>query len=322
MALISTLTDDFNDGIVDPVKWPNSFGTYTEIGGRARVTCDTSFNAYSSALNWTLAGSAVYLRGYPPAAGGATTEAWAQILIKSSTSGTDLGFELRALTGELVMFSRTGFFDAGAVNIPYSATNHAWLRVRETGGTVFWDTSPDAATWTNRRTLASPAWVGDTNLEFQLIAHRDSGTNDYAEFDNVNITGTFLALGTASETDTAQTLAARKTKPLPLTTGIEAAQPLARSKTKATTPAVEVEQAIALGRRKTRLLAPAIDVETAIGLTAHKTRALTLAAETDTAATLASHMGKDDIDVTVGQPYSPWIVGQPQGAAWPVGQPH
>lgn len=214
MPLISSLVDDFNDGIVDPVKWPNSFGTYSEVGGRARISCDTGFNAYSSALNWTLAGSAVYLRGYPPAAGGATTEAWAQILIKSSTGGTDLGFELRALTGELVMFSRTGFFDAGAVNIPYSATNHAWLRVRETGGTVFWDTSPDAATWTNRRALASPAWVGDANIEFQLIAHRDSGINDFAEFDNVNITGTFLALGTASETDTAQALSRTKTRAL------------------------------------------------------------------------------------------------------------
>src|SRR5262249_12311899 len=150
---ISTLTDDFNDNTVDGVTWPNSFGAYSETGGRARITCDTGFNAYSSALNWTLADSSVFLRGYAPAAGGATTEAWAQILIKSSTGGTDLGFELRALTGELVMFSRSGFFDGGAVVIPYSSTDHAWLRVREAGGTTYWDTSPDAATWTNRRSL-------------------------------------------------------------------------------------------------------------------------------------------------------------------------
>jgi hypothetical protein len=282
MALISTLVDDFNDGIVDPAKWPNSFGTYSETGGRARIVCDTGFNAYSSALNYTLAGSSIYLRGYAPAAGGATTEAWAQILIKSSTGGTDLGFELRALTGELVMFSRTGFFDAGAVLIPYSATAHAWLRVRETGGTTYWDTSPDAATWTNRRSLTSPAWVADTNIEFQLIAHRDSGTVDFAEFDNVNVTGTRVALGTAGETDTAQTLGARKTKLLPLATGIETA--------------------VALGRRKTHTLTPAAEIATAV--------------------TLGSRVGDDDIDVAVGQPYSPWTAGEPQGASWPVGVPH
>lgn len=281
MALISTLIDDFNDGVVDPAKWPNSFGTYSEVGGRARISCDAGFNAYSSALNYTLAGSSIYLRGYAPAAGGAATEAWAQILIKSSTGGTDLGFELRAITGQLVMFSRTGFFDAGAVLIPYSPTAHAWLRVRETGGTVFWDTSPDAATWTNRRTLASPAWVADTNLEFQLIAHRDSGTNDYAEFDNVNITGTIVALGTASETDAAQTLGRRKTKTLPLATSIETG--------------------VALGRRKTRTLPPAV--------------------ETNTAVAIAGRVGADDLDVTVGAPYSPWTAGEPQGATWPVGAP-
>lgn len=302
MALISTLVDDFNDSVVDPAKWPNSFGTYSETGGRARVACDAGFNAYSSALTYTLAGSAIYLRGYPPAAGGATTEAWAQILAKSSTGGTDLGFELRALTGELVMFSRTGYFDAAAVTIPYSATDHAWVRIRETGGTVYWDTSPDAAAWTNRRTLASPAWVADTDIEFQLIAHRSDGTPDFAEFDNVNITGTLAALGTSTETGTAQTLVVQKTKAL--------------------APGLEAEQALTLSPHKTRPLTPAVEVETSVAPGGHKTGAITSASETGTAVTIAAHMGRDDIDVTIGQPYSPWTVGEPHGASWPVGQPH
>ncbi|MFI1767518.1 hypothetical protein ACH41H_36475 [Streptomyces sp. NPDC020800] len=203
MALISSLKDDFNDNAVDGSKWPNSFGTYAEVGGRARIVCDSGFNAYSSAAAYTLAGAAVYLRGYPPAAGGATTEAWAQVLIKSITGGTDLGFELRALTAQLVMFNRSGYFDPTALAIPYSATDHAWLRVRETGGATYWETSADALTWTVRRSLASPAWVADTNIEFQLIAHRSDGAADYAEFDNVNTpapTGTSRgASGTAAQ---------------------------------------------------------------------------------------------------------------------------
>ncbi|WP_405673252.1 hypothetical protein [Streptomyces sp. NBC_01530] len=362
MALISALVDDFNDSVVDPAKWPNSFGTYAEVGGRARVTCDTGFNAYSSGLLYTLAESAVYLRGYPPAAGGATTEAWAQILIKSDVGGTDLGFELRALTGELVMFSRAGYFDAAAVNIPYSATDHAWLRVRETGGTTYWDTSPDAATWTNRRTLASPAWVSATDLEFQLIAHRSDGTPDYAEFDNVNIAGTIVALDIATETDAAQAIGAAKSRALPAATETETVQPLGRSKQRALPVATATDAAQALGskktaalnassetdtgitlgrskqrtlgvataaeaaqplgRRKTLPLTPAAGIEAGVDLGARKTRSLTLAAETDTAAALGVHVGLDDIDVTVGQPYSPWSAGQPQGASWPVGAPH
>ena len=171
MAAIATLVDDFNDNTIDAVKWPNTFGTCTETGGRARVPCTAGFNAYSSGLAYTLTGSMVYLQAFAPAGGGAATEAWAQVLVKSSTSGTDLGFELRMATvaspfDELVMFSRTAFFDPAAVAITYDPVAHAWLRIRETAGTAYWETSADGLAWTVRRTLANPAWVGDADLEF------------------------------------------------------------------------------------------------------------------------------------------------------------
>lgn len=185
---ISSLVDDFSDGVVDPAVWPDSFGTYSETGGRARVQCDTGYNAYSSALAYRLAESQVSLRVFPPKAGGASTEAWCQVLIKQQTNGTDIGFEVSPLSGLLKMFSRTGFFDAGEVDIAYDPVAHAWLRVRETGGNVYWETSPEGVFWTTQRTLASPTWVWDPNLEFQLISHRSDGTVDYAEFDNVNVT--------------------------------------------------------------------------------------------------------------------------------------
>jgi hypothetical protein len=199
---LGSFTDSFDDNFTDPALWPNSFGNYSETGGRARVSCDAGFNAYSSALTYRLAESSMFLRVYPPAAGGATTEAWTQILIKQQTNGTDLGFEISPLSGNLTMFSRTGFFDAGAVAITYDPAAHAWLRVRETGGTVYWDTSPDTLTWTNQRTLTSPTWVNDPNLEYQLIAHRSDGTADFAEYDNLN-TPVNVVQGQASLTTSA-----------------------------------------------------------------------------------------------------------------------
>ncbi len=125
VRLISSLVDDFNDGAVDPTKWPDSFGIYSEPGGRARVTCDTGFNAYSSGTVYTLAGSAVYLRVYPPAAGGSTGEAWTQVLVKADVSGTDIAFEVDAVNGLLKFMSRTGFFDPSTVAVTYSPVAHA-----------------------------------------------------------------------------------------------------------------------------------------------------------------------------------------------------
>lgn len=187
MALISTLVDNFDDNTVNAGLWVNNFGTVSETGGRARVTCDTNYNAYSSGLIYTLDESSILVRVYPPAAGGATTEAWAQVLVLSGTAGTDLMFEVDARLGNLNMSNRVGFADATSTSIAYSSTNHAWLKFRETGGQTMWETSADGYSWTVRKTITSPAYVTSTTLEFQLISHRNNGVNDFSEFDNVNV---------------------------------------------------------------------------------------------------------------------------------------
>ncbi|MDT0387808.1 hypothetical protein [Streptomyces dubilierae] len=193
MPLIEELRDTFDDGVVDTAKWPSNYNTGPggdpiETDGRARVVCDTGFSAFTSDNTYTLAGSAAWVETYPPAAGGAASEAWAQLLITSSTSGTDAIFEVNAVSGLLTMAVRTGYFDPGATTLAYDSTAHRWLRISEAGGTLTWATSPDGLTWTTRRTAAAPAWVADADLEIQLITHRDGGAADFAEFDNFNIT--------------------------------------------------------------------------------------------------------------------------------------
>lgn len=306
---IAQITDGF-DSAVDPVKWPNSFGTYSAVGGRGRVACDTGYNAISSALTYTLHESELTLQAFAPAAGGATTEAWSQILIKSIVGGTDLGFELRMTTGELVAFSRVGYFDAAAVYETYSSTDHAWLRVRETGGTTYWDVSPDGSTWTNLRSDTSPAWVGDLDLELQLIAHRSDGTPDFAEFDNVNLppagqsaelaaaeevsTGQVLAVrktltaGPAASTGGAQTVGARKAAVLGTTLETAAGQAVGLRKSLPVAVAAESGTAQAVGHSKTVALAAAVEADASQTLGRSKTRSIAAAAESDLAQPLAA----------------------------------
>lgn len=200
MPLTEELRDTFTDGIVDTIKWPSNYNTGagglpTETGGRARVACDTGFSAFTSDNTYTLATSHAWVQVFPPAAGGAATEAWAQLLITSSTSGTDAIFEVNAVTNQLTMAVRVGFFDAGATTLAYDPVAHRWLRIGEAGGTLVWSTSADGLTWTTRRTTAAPAWVSDADLEIQLITHRDSGTPDFAEFDNFNVIPSTAAFG-------------------------------------------------------------------------------------------------------------------------------
>ena len=192
MPLTEELRDTFTDGVVNTVKWPSNYNTGAgglpiETGGRARVVCDTGYSAFTSDNTYTLADSHAWVQMFPPSAGGAASEAWAQLLITSSTGGTDVIFEVNAVTGLLTMAVRVGYFDPGAVQIAYDPAAHRWLRIGEAGGSLVWSTSSDGLTWTSRRTTAAPAWVSATDLEIQLITHRDSGTADYAEFDDFNV---------------------------------------------------------------------------------------------------------------------------------------
>lgn len=191
MPLLDTLTDDFDDGTVDAGKWPSNYNTGgappAEAGGRAVVPCDTGFAAFASGGSYTLADSHALVEMYPPAAGGAAAEAWAQLLVTSSTAGTDAIIEVNAVSGLLNMAVRAAYFDPDAATLTYDPDEHRWLRIREDAGTLYWDTSGDGLTWTEQRAATSPSWVGDADLEVQLIAHRDGGVADVAEFDNFNL---------------------------------------------------------------------------------------------------------------------------------------
>ncbi|MFK0062621.1 hypothetical protein ACIQTN_25765 [Streptomyces werraensis] len=280
---IGALTDDFNDGAVDPARWPDSYltGGFGEVGGRARVACTTDYNAFASDTAYRLRESSAHVRMWPPAAGGAAVEAWAQLLIQTTTLGTDVIFEVSAVSGSLVMASRVGYADPGLVSIPYDPVAHAWLRIRETGGQLFWDTSPDGVTWTNRRTATSPAWVGDTTLQVQLIAHRDGGTADFAEFDSFNVVpggGSEAALDPAAETSGAQALAGGKHLALGVAAETSAAQAPGRARARAVPPVGAVEAGQALGRVKRRTLGTATTAGAGRPLAGAKRTALTTAA--------------------------------------------
>ncbi|MFF0512428.1 hypothetical protein [Streptomyces sp. NPDC004250] len=256
----TSVADDFADGIVDPVLWSSTYNLpdgVTETGGRARVACALDYNAYATAAAYTLTGSSLHVQVFPAAAGTAVAEAWTQVLIMSGTAGTDLVMEVDAVAGEINMASRTAYYDPAAVRIPYDPVAHAWFRIREDAGTLYWETAPDGTTWTTRRTLATPAWGADADLALQLISHRDAGDPNYAEFDNVNTlpgTGQEAALSPAAETGTGQALARRKTLALGVATETASSRPFSGRRARQLGTVGEAAAAREPGRTRARAL--------------------------------------------------------------------
>ncbi|MYY79762.1 MULTISPECIES: hypothetical protein [unclassified Streptomyces] len=206
MPLISTLVDSFQDNIIGP-EWGNSYGGVSETGGRARIPCVAgSYAGYQTAKVYTLVGSSVYLQvPVAAAAASATVEAQTVFAITPDpTQGTNLAININTVAGTIRFESNVAYTDGAAVSLTYSAVTHLWLRIRETGGNVLWDTSTDGSSWTNRRTLATPAWVASsTTLALDLWSYRNNGTTNFAEFDNVNTPASSAAVYFASAALTA-----------------------------------------------------------------------------------------------------------------------
>lgn len=184
---MAMLGDDFDDGRINTTLWPTATGGATETGtGRLRIPMSPGVDTnFTSVRQWTLAGSKLTAKlATVPAASGSTNAA-ASMWVTSTTSGTRLGWRYDALTGVLAAMTQVSFGDATPTNLTYSALDHAWLRVRESGGTVYWETSGDGWAWTVRRTLATPAWVTSQTHAVDFPTTRTGGTASPIEWDLV-----------------------------------------------------------------------------------------------------------------------------------------
>lgn len=276
MPSLSTLIDNFNDNTIGP-NWGDSYGGVTETGGRARVPLVAgTYAGYQTGRAWTLAGATVYLKTPTLPAVSTGTEVGMHFMVTSTTDGTAIGFRINRVTNMLRMQNNVAYFDASAVEIAYNAATHLWLRLREDGVSVYWDTSPDGSTWTNRRTLTTPAWVTASidTCALDLFCFRDAGTTDFAEYDNVN-TLSDGAVFTATATLTA-------------------------------------ESALTAGAAAVTVVTADLAADSALTATAGITAMATadLAAGADLAAETA---GADttDVDTLVGKPRSGWAVSGP-----------
>lgn len=276
MPSLSTLVDNFNDNIIGP-NWGDSYGGVTETGGRARVPLLAgTYAGYQTGRAWTFAGASVYLKIVTRPAASTGTDVSCNFLVTSSTDGTSIGFKYNAVTSKLRMQSNVDYFDATAVEITYDPVAHLWMRLREDGANVYWETAPDGSTWTVRRTLATPAWVTSSvdTTALDLYGYRDAGTTDFAEYDNVN-TLSDGAVFTA-------------------------------------TAALTADSSLTTSASAITVVSATVTADSSLTGTAAITAmaAATLSAESDLSAEVAG-ADTNDIDVLIGKPVGGWAVSAP-----------
>lgn len=181
MALMETLCDDCAGPSLN-AQWTSQGDTITFGGGI--YTLPTTTNYCNMNAQVTRDETASYFFAKVGITSGANRETVLWVMQNGTTANDGLLF--RESNGTLTAGYRIGGADTTLATLTYSTTNHAWMRMREAGGTCFWDTSADAVTWTNQASHATPLTI--TALFGGMYTGRfGAGTNSSSTIADINI---------------------------------------------------------------------------------------------------------------------------------------
>ena len=155
-AIPDVLVDDF-DGTL--ALWPNSYGSYLLQAGNSRVRLEhtAGYSAiYSDVVS--LVGKA-FVANVEHAAPTASREVYMSVEVDPVDN-----YLIFSQTGGVLYMRHLRLGVTSEASVPYDGTSMRWLRLRESSGSFYWDTSPDGVTWTQRYTFTSILNVSSVTL--------------------------------------------------------------------------------------------------------------------------------------------------------------
>ncbi|MBP5926683.1 hypothetical protein F3K32_42515 [Streptomyces sp. LBUM 1483] len=154
MAKLSTLVDLFDGSAVNTAVWNNSSTapgmTLDTALDRVKLLCQATYQTLSALGPFDATDSSFYARITPAPVGAGTTQTIMRFGVDANnrvTYYTDGG-------GILTARVTNAGVNTNVVIGTYDPYAHAWWRLRESGGNILFDTSPDGWTWTNRASIA------------------------------------------------------------------------------------------------------------------------------------------------------------------------
>lgn len=179
----------------------------------------------------------------------------------------------------------------------YSATDMRWMRLRYTGTSIFWDTSPDGETWTERRTKTAVFTPSAHRVKIGGFNFAASQTT-FATFDNINggsAPGQTVAVNQVISTDTAQPIGRLKAQTVGQASEADTAAQLAKRVPVA--QLTEANTAQLVESAKSKAVGQLVETSTAQTITLAAAGLVRQATETETAQPIRRAKVK-----AVGQP--------------------
>ena len=187
----SSLTDDFVDANFDPPwdYWNDNHVTTSINSGAAVIASDGGVNGSNGAWGGFQSRHLLDLRGD-------------SFYVDASTIPQETGFvtwmdadvpgngntylEISVEGGSIYMYQTIANTDVTSKSFTYDSTADRYWRLRADGTTVYWDTSPDASTWSQR--ASATAALDPTAIQFVLGAGEyQSVSAATAKFGSINV---------------------------------------------------------------------------------------------------------------------------------------
>jgi hypothetical protein len=178
-SLVTSISDTFTEGTLNGSTWT----AFTSLSGYYAQLADSELQivlAGNSSAQWAgiVSNSAYDITGIEAivevsAFGDSTnpsgnTQCSLSLSCNQPSSGGAGGDDVTAIINQDGLELRYG---ATTNDFSFDSSTQSWLRIREWGGTVYWDTSPDGSTWTNIMTAATSAVVTalDTSSVYAVL---------------------------------------------------------------------------------------------------------------------------------------------------------
>jgi hypothetical protein len=182
MAKAHELVEDFNDNASDTTLWW-VFGDAREVNRRLECrqasSAASSYAGYTAKGTYDLTGSMIWVepvRG--PRMGQARLRAYL-------SEGNELS--IGVVDGLLRCEQQVGGAYLVFLTLPYDPESHHWIRLRELAGTIYWETSADAVTWTTRFSNPAPFAVTAVSPGIFTGTYLPIASPGVAIFDNLNV---------------------------------------------------------------------------------------------------------------------------------------
>jgi hypothetical protein len=167
-----------SDWMISPVNQV----TVTQNAGVVTFASDGTggkVSTYSTTRPFSIQGCSLAVQ-VSAAPTGTTVEGAFQIADPNDAS-THVG--ITELSGTLSFVERQGGNITDSAMVPYDANMHLHWRMREAGGTLHYETSPDGSAWTVQHTVATPSYAGGGTIILAVgaVSHTSAGSFAFSD---------------------------------------------------------------------------------------------------------------------------------------------